>query len=114
LSNYRTWVRLNQEGKLQWGDVFAEDKVPVQSIVTQHPILEGTKDVESVFTVNWNELTPHQQQAIIEKLSKQTDATKEAILNDILSFGLPLRRTHTVCCGKVGCNYSFREGDFLV
>lgn len=79
MSNYRTWVRLNQEGKLQWGDVFAEDKVPVQSIVTQHPILEGTKDVESVFTVNWNELTPHQQQAIIEKLSKQTDATKEAI-----------------------------------
>jgi hypothetical protein len=114
LSNYRTWVRLNQEGKLEWGDTFADDKVPVQPIVTQHPILEGTKDVESAFTVNWKELTPSQKRAIIEKLSKQTGAKKEKILNDILLQGLPLRRTHSICCGKVGCNYSFREGDFLV
>jgi hypothetical protein len=101
------------EGKRKWGEVFPDGKVPVQTIVTQKPLLEGAKDVESVFTVNWKELTPWQQQAILEKLSKQTGTTKEKVLTDILRIGLPLRRTHTVCCGKVGCNYSFGDGDFL-
>ena len=113
MTNYRTWARLNLEGRREWGEVFPDGKVPVQSIVTQHPILEDAKDVESVFTVNWKELTPWQQQVIIEKLSKQSGATKETILNDILRIGLPLRRTYTVCCGKAGCNYSFGDGDFL-
>ena len=104
---------MNLDGKLEWGEVFPDGKVPVQTIGTQKPILEGAKDVESVFTVNWKELTPRQQQAIIEKLSKQSDATKEAVLTDILRIELPLRRKYTVCCGKVGCDYSFGEGDFL-
>jgi hypothetical protein len=114
LTDYRTWARLNLKGKIEWGEFFPDSKVPVKSIVTQNPILEDTKDVESAFTVNWKELTHHQQEAIVEKLSKQTQTTKETILKRILTHGLPLRRTHTLCCGKVDCNYSFREGDFLV
>jgi len=111
LTDYRSWVRLNLEGKREWSGIFPDDKVPVQTIANQKPILEGAKDVESVLTVNWKELNPHQQQAIIEKLSNQTGATKEKILADILWVGLSIRRTYIRCCGKVGCDYSFREKD---
>jgi hypothetical protein len=99
LRKYTTWVRLNVEGKRVWGDVFPNGIVPVQSMATQHAKLEGMKDAESVFTVNWKELTTEQQQLILEKLSEQTGATKEAILKDILKVGLPLRRRYTASCG---------------
>ena len=99
MSKFRTWVRLNVEGKRLWGDVFPDGIVPVQSIATQHAKLEGIKDAESVFTVNWKELTTEQQLAILEKLSEQTGATKEAILKDILKVGFPLRRRYTINCG---------------
>ena len=99
MSKYRTWVRLNVEGKRLWGDVFPDGIVPVQSIATQHAKLEGIKDAESVFTVNWKELTTEQQQTLIEKLSEQSGAAKDQILKDILKAGLPLRRRHTFNCG---------------
>ena len=99
MNKYTTWARLNVEGKRVWGDVFPNGIVPVQSIATQHAKLEGTKDAESVFTVNWKELATEQQQDILEKLSEQTGATKEAILKDILKVGLPLRRGHVISCG---------------
>jgi acyl-CoA reductase-like NAD-dependent aldehyde dehydrogenase len=99
LNKYRTWARLNIEGKRVWGDVFPDGIVPVQSIATQKASLEGIKDAESVFTVNWKALTTEQQQAILEKLSEQTSATKDEILKDILKVGLPLRRRYTVNCG---------------
>lgn len=99
MNKYATWARLNMEGRRIWGDVFPDGIVPVQSIATQYAKLEGIKDAESVFTVNWKELTPEQQQAILEKLSEQTGATKEAILKDILKVGLPLRRRYIVSCG---------------
>jgi len=99
LTNYRTWARLNLEGKREWGDIFPDGKVPVQSIATQHAKLEGVKDVESVFTINWKELSTELQQVILEKLSRQTGATKDAILKDILKVGLPLRRRYTASCG---------------
>ena len=99
LNKYATWARLNVEGRRVWGEVFPGGIVPVQSIATQYAKLEGIKDAESVFTVNWKELTTEQQQAILEKLSEQTGATKEAILKDILKVGLPLRRRYIVSCG---------------
>ena len=99
MSKYRTWARLNLEGKRVWGDVFPDGIVPVQSIATQHAKLEGIKDAESVFTVNWKELTTEQQLAIIEKLSEQSGKTKDEILKDILKAGLPLRRRYTFNCG---------------
>jgi len=99
LTDYRTWARLNLEGKREWGDVFPNGKVPVQSIATQRAKIEGAKDVESVFTVNWKELTEWQQQAILEKLSQQSGTSKETILEEILKVGLPLRRKFTLSCG---------------
>ena len=99
MSKYRTWARLNVEGKRVWGDVFPNGIVPVQNIATQKASLEGIKDAESVFTVNWKALTTEQQLTIIEKLSEQSGATKDEILKDILKVGLPLRRRYTVNCG---------------
>ena len=99
MNKYTTWARLNVEGKRVWGDVFPNGIVPVQSIATQHAKLEGIKDAESVFTMNWKELSTEQQLDILEKLTEQTGVTKEAILKDILKVGLPLRRRYTVSCG---------------
>jgi hypothetical protein len=99
LNKYATWARLNPEGKRLWGNVFPDGVVPVQSIATQHAMLEGIKDVESVFTVDWKELTQDQQKAILEKLSERTGATEGTILKEILKVGLPLRRRYTAGCG---------------
>ena len=99
LTDYRTWARLNLKGNREWGDVFPDGKVPVQIIATQRAKLDGVKDVESVFTVDWKELTEWQQNAILEKLSQQSGKTKEAILKDILKVGLPLRRKYVQSVG---------------
>ena len=99
MNKYAAWARLNPQGKRLWGNIFSDGVVPVQNIATQHARLEGIKDVESVFTVNWKELTQEQQQAILERLSERTGATKETILKEILKAGLPLRRRYTAGCG---------------
>lgn len=97
--NNRTWARLNLEGKREWGDVFLDGKVPVQSITTQQAKLGGNKNPESVFTVDWKELTQCQQEAVLERLSQKSNVDKEAILTDILKVGLPLRRNLIFSCG---------------
>lgn len=99
MNKYATWARLNPEGKRLWGNILPDSVVPVQSIATQQARLEGIKDVESVFTVDWEELAEEQQQAVLEKVSERTGATKEAILKEILKVGLPLRRRYTTGCG---------------
>ena len=99
MNKYPTWARLNPEGKRIWGNIFPDGLVPVQSIATQHARLEGIKDIESVFTIDWKELTKGQQQDILENLSERTGATKEAIVKEILKAGLPLRRRYTATCG---------------
>jgi hypothetical protein len=71
----------------------------VKSIATQRAKLDGIRNVESVFTVDWKELTEWQQQAILEKLSQQSGKTEEAILKDISKVGFPIRRAHVVSCG---------------
>jgi hypothetical protein len=97
--NYRTWARLNLEGKREWGGVFRDCKVPVQSITIQQARLGGNKDPESVFTVDWKELTQRQQEAVLERLSLKSNVAKETILIDILKVGLPLRRKLIFSCG---------------
>ena len=99
MTDYRTWARLNLEGKREWGEVFPDGKVPVKNVATQRARLEDPKDAESVFTVDWKELAEWQQQAILEKLSQQSGVTKAAILKDILKAGLPLSRKFTLSCG---------------
>jgi hypothetical protein len=99
LGNYRTWARLNFQGKQEWGDIFRDGKVPIQSIATQQAKLGSNRDPESVFTVDWKELTPYQQEAILDKLSQQSGVNKEIILKEILKTGLPLRRNLIFSCG---------------
>jgi len=99
LKKYRTWAYLNSEGKTVWGNVFPEGEVPIQSIVAQPATLEGIDGTERVFLVDWKELNVQQQDAILEKLSKRSGASKEVILKDVLKVGLPLREKYTEGCG---------------
>ncbi len=97
--NYRTWVRLNFEGRREWGDVFGDGKVPVASIPTQQASLGRNKGPESVFNVDWKELTLEQQDEILKKLSFKSGVAKETILKNILKSGLPLSRNLIFSCG---------------
>ena len=99
MSKYKTWASLNVEGKAVWGDVFPDGEVPVQSIIAQPATLEGIDETERVFLVDWKELTDQQQDAVLEKLSKRSGASKEVIIKDVLKIGLPLREKYTDCCG---------------
>jgi hypothetical protein len=96
---YRTWVRLNTQARAEWCEIFSDGRVPVQNIASQKAKLASNADPESVFTVDWQELTEFQQEAIIEKLSQQSAVAKEILLKDILKIGLPLRRSLIVSCG---------------
>ena len=99
MRKYRTWACLNVEGKKAWRDVFPDGEVPVQSILAQTAALKGVEKTESVFLVDWEELTVQQQDMIIEKLSKRSGAAKSVVLKDVLKIGLPLREKHTDGCG---------------
>lgn len=99
MTDYRTWARLNLEGKREWGEIFPNGKVPIQSIATQQTKVEGAKNAESVFTIDWKELTTEQQLLMLEKLSSQNGVTKEAVLKRILKTGLSLRRNLISSCG---------------
>jgi len=92
--NYKTWAYLNDEGKRLWGEIFPDGQVPVRSIITQRADLEGAGE-ERVYIVEWIELNPKQQDAILERLSKKSGAPKDLILKDILKIGLPLREKYT-------------------
>ncbi len=81
------------------GDLFVEGEVPIQSIIAQSATLEGIDKPEKVFLVDWKELTPQQQDGVLEKMGKRTAASKDAILKDILKVGLPLRAKYTEGCG---------------
>ena len=99
MRKYRTWAYLNAEGKKVWGDVFPDGEVPIQSIIAQTATLEGIDRVEKVFLVDWKELSAGQQNAVLEKISKRSGASKDAILKDVLKVGLPLRVNYTEGCG---------------
>ena len=99
MRKYRTWAYLNAEGKAIWGDVFPDGEVPVQSIIAQHATLEGVDKTERVLLVDWKELTVQQQDAVLDKLSKRSGASKNVVLKDILKVGLPLREKYTDGCG---------------
>jgi hypothetical protein len=49
--------------------------------------------------VDWKELAPQQQEAVLEVLRKQSGVAKNVILKDIQKIGLPLREKYTGSCG---------------
>ncbi len=67
----------------------------------QHAKLEGVDGIDKVFLVDWKELSAQQQDAILEKLSKNFGASKEAILKEVLKAGLPLREELTEGGGTI-------------
>lgn len=99
MRKYKTWAYLNAEGKAVWGDIFPDGEVPVQSIIAQSATLEDIDKTERVFLVDWKELTPQQQDAVLEKLNKRSGASKTVILKDVLKIGLPLREKYADSCG---------------
>jgi hypothetical protein len=101
LRRYRTWACLNAEGKALFGDVFPDSEVPVQSVLPQHAKLGGVDGTDKVFLVDWKELTAQQQETLLEKISKRSGASKDAILRDILKVGLPLRERLTEGGGTI-------------
>jgi len=92
---YDTWAYLNDEGKRIWGDLFPTGEVPVRSIIAQPADLEGIKEPEMVFLVEWKDLTEEQKDGILTRLSKKSGAPKDIILKNILKSGLPLRAQYT-------------------
>ena len=99
MRKYRTWAYLNTEGKVVWGDVFPEGEAPIQSIIAQPASLENINSTARVFLVDWKELTIQQQNAILEKISTRSGATKDVILKEVLKIGLPLREKYAEGCG---------------
>ncbi len=99
MANYHTWAILNAEGKEHWGDIFPDGKVPIRSIIVMQAKLEGIAITQTVFMVDWQQLTTVQQLATLEKLSKLSGASKQEILQAILTVGLPLREKYTEACG---------------
>ena len=95
MKRYHTWVILNADGKEAWGGIFAGGQVPVLSVLPKPATLEGIAQAECVFMVAWKDLTDLQQDAILEKLSKCFNASKDAVLKEILRLGLPLREKYT-------------------
>jgi hypothetical protein len=107
LTTYRNWARLNFEGRKEWGEIFPDGKVPIKNVTMQHVKLEGNKDPESVYTVDWKKLAPWQQEAIVARLSSQSGDAKDAIVSSILKFGLPLRRKYIQSAGTKGMELFF-------
>lgn len=93
------WAHLNAEGKRYWGDIFPDSKVPIQSIAAQQARVEGVKDPESVFAIDWNALSEGQQQAILKKLTIQKGTLKQEVLKELQIVGLPLQRKHIQSMG---------------
>lgn len=100
---YQNWAKLNIKGKKEWGAIFKDGKVPIQRISTQKAKLKGTRNLESILQVDWKALSQNQQQAIIDKLSKQKGTSKLATLKEITTVGLPIRSSqiHSVGTSQI-------------
>jgi hypothetical protein len=93
-----SWGILNSEGKKHWGDIFPDGQVPLKGMVLIPAKLAGIDAVQTIYLVNWRKLTSLQQAAILVKLNKLSGTSKEEILKEILSVGLPLREKYTCGC----------------
>ena len=89
------WVSLNDAGMRVWGDVFPDGKVPVCSMDFHDATLEGVGGKERVILVSWAALKKAQKDGVLAKISERSGASKDAILENILKVGLPLRERYT-------------------
>ena len=78
MTNYRTWARLNLKGKETWGGVFSDGIVPIKTIAAQKVAFNIFSDPESVFSMDWKQLTEEHQRAIIEKASQKSPDPPES------------------------------------
>lgn len=92
---FRHWAYLNDEGVKEWGDVFPDQEVPVVSMIWTKGTLGEPGTVEDFFLIQWDELTPDQQKAILEKLALRFKVPEEVIKTDVEARGLPLRMSLT-------------------
>ncbi len=98
MAKYRTWAFLNLKGKEQWGVAFFDGLVPIKIVATQKISFDALSDPESVFSLDWKELTTQQKQVIIEKIN-QNHSSNEEILSQIEQSSVPLPRSHVHCFG---------------
>jgi hypothetical protein len=91
---------LSLRGQKQWGTIFPCGRIPIQSISAQKIVFESFADPESVMAVDCKQLTQMQMETILQHLNQHG-----AVFGDILKFGLPIPRSHIVCCGIKEWNY---------
>jgi hypothetical protein len=96
---------LSLSGKEEWGGIFLYGRIPIHRISVQKIMFETFADPESVMAVDWKQLSEEQREAILERLRQQGTASLEAVLADMLKFGLPIRRSQIDCCGIKEWNY---------
>jgi hypothetical protein len=96
---------LSLSGKQVWGTIFPYGRIPIQCISAQKITFESFADPESVMTVDSEQLSQKQREAILEQLNQQTKTTFGAALGEELKFGLPIPRSHIDCCGIKEWNY---------
>lgn len=105
LTSEQRWVRLSLSGQKEWGGFFPDARIPIKCISSQRITFEGFADPESVMAVDWMLLSEDHRGIIIERLLQQGVASLETILDDILKFGLPIRRSQIDCCGIKEWNF---------
>ena len=96
---------MSLSGQKQWGSVFPYGRIPIQSISAQKIVFESFADPESVMSVDFKQLSQIQREIILEQLNRSGKTSFEAVLGDILKFGLPIPRSHIDCCGIKEWNY---------
>jgi hypothetical protein len=80
---------LNEEGRKIWGAIFKDGTIPVLSPVSHKASLGGVE--EEIYDVAWDDLTPVQRGQVINQLAQNFKASTQAVENQILMKGLPLR-----------------------
>ena len=105
MTTFRAWAQLNLKGKEEWGDIFPDGKVPIKTLATQKAKFGSGRDPESVFSVDWTELSLSQQNAMLEKLSQQNGLTKEMTLEKLSKNGLAIGRSNFSCYGTLNSTF---------
>lgn len=100
MPKFHHWVHLNEEGKKLFGLVFLDGIVPVKVMLPQGATLQGQNGVQRVYKVDWQQLSDHQKEMLLELLSNKFGAPKKVIRNQIEQDGfIPLREKYVSTAG---------------